>query len=44
MYTELIYICSLPVRSAPLDADADDRDADDRDADDLAHTLYDALS
>lgn len=29
MYTELIYICSLPVRSAPLDADADDRDADD---------------
>lgn len=29
MYTELIYICSLPVRSAPLDANADDRDADD---------------
>lgn len=29
MYTELIYICSLPVRSASMDADADDRDADD---------------
>lgn len=29
MYTEPIYICSLPVRSAPLDANADDRDADD---------------
>ena len=29
MYTELIYICSLPVRSVPLAADADDRDADD---------------